>query len=40
MKLTPGVSEEEEEEAPPTSPQWSHRMSPPGTMEEERCGCG
>jgi hypothetical protein len=38
MKLTPGMSEEEE--APPTSPQWSHRMSPPGTMEEERCGGG
>jgi hypothetical protein len=37
MKLPLGVSEEEE--APPTSPQWSRQMKPPpGMREEERYG--
>jgi hypothetical protein len=37
MKPSPGLSEEEE--VPPTSPQWSRRMKPPpGMREEERYG--
>jgi hypothetical protein len=39
MKPPPGVSDVEE--APPTSPQWSHWMKPPpGMREEERYGGG
>jgi hypothetical protein len=31
----------EQEEPPPTSLQWSHRMKPPPDVrEEERCGDG
>jgi hypothetical protein len=37
MKPPLGVSEEED--APPTSPQWSCQIKPPlGVREEEQCG--